>query len=82
MLNILTKNIALNNPTPKRYSLIDINNKGAKKRKSTKSFPAIINFLADLSYFNLFVTNYNCFLINTTNLINYSFFCIQMFSKE
>lgn len=36
MSNILRKNTTPINANPKKNSLVDINNKGSKKRKSTK----------------------------------------------
>lgn len=43
MSNILRKNTTPKNPNPKKNSLVDINNKGSKKRKSTKAFPFVVN---------------------------------------
>ena len=44
MSNILRKNTTPKSPNPKKNSLLDINNKGTKKRESTKTFPLVVNF--------------------------------------
>ena len=44
MSNILRKNTTPINANPKKNSLVDINNKVSKKRKSTKAFPLVVNF--------------------------------------
>lgn len=44
MSNILRKNTTPIIANPKKNSLVDINNKGSKKRKSTKAFPLVVNF--------------------------------------
>lgn len=43
MSNILRKNTTPIRTNPNRNSLVDINNKGSKKRKSTKAFPLVVN---------------------------------------
>ena len=43
MSNILRKNTTPINANPKKNSLVDINNKGSKKRKTTKAFPLVVN---------------------------------------